>query len=39
MACCEDCVYFDTKKQWCKLHDVPVVEENYCTKFKGRLNG
>jgi len=36
-ACCGNCVYFDTKRQWCKLHGVPVVEENYCTKFKGRV--
>lgn len=32
---CNDCKYFDAKKQWCKLHNVPVIEENYCTKFEG----
>ena len=34
-AVCENCKNFDAKKQWCKLHNVPVVEENYCSKFEG----
>lgn len=30
----ENCKNFYVKKQWCKLHNVPVVEENFCSKFE-----
>lgn len=32
---CENCAHFDAKKQYCKELDVPVIEENYCSKFRG----
>lgn len=33
---CQDCKYFKTENQWCILHDVPVIEEMYCTKAERR---
>ena len=38
-AVCENCKNFDAKKQWCKLHNVPVVEEIIVQNLRGSKIG
>lgn len=35
MILCKDCKHYDSKKEWCQLLDVPVVDELYCEKAEG----
>lgn len=29
---CKDCEHFDTKYEWCNLHDVEMFETDFCSR-------